>query len=149
MSFELSFELRETKVSCGQLRITWGVTEHCNPIPIYSCVSRHIFIQGPPMFQMWILSTHHPHSLQLPSFWVSPGSLLWANCTFCPPNLYWRHISVVHCKGDLPHPLCALKECLNHHISAWDTAISYLSDFICFSGIILQLQSKSYVYMLF
>jgi len=87
------------------------------------CEQKH-FIQEPPMFQMWILSTPQPHSLQLPSFWVSPGSLLWANCTLHPPNFHWRYISVVHCKGDLPHPLIALKKCLNHHISAWDRALA-------------------------
>jgi hypothetical protein len=65
------FELKETKVSCGQVGIIWGVIGHCNPTTIDWCVRRNIFIQEPPMFQRCTLSTPHPHSLQLPSLSVT------------------------------------------------------------------------------
>ena len=87
--------MRPSQVNMGS---DWALQSHSN---LLMCEQEH-FIQEPPMIQMWILSTPQPHSLQLPSFWVSPGSLLWANCMFHPPNFHWRYISVVHCKGDLP-----------------------------------------------
>lgn len=86
----------------------WALQSHSN---LLMCEQEH-FTQEPPMFQMWILSTPQPHSLQLPSFWVSPESLLWADCTLRPPNFHWRYISVAHCIGDLPHPLSVLKKTL-------------------------------------